>query len=580
MVSTSAHLPRPVYDRFIWSSTRRFTQLMRSFLSALAFCSFGYGIASQTTTMTVYVGKHFEIRDHEQPTKYVFSGETRVAEVTGSISTNMRVQRLRLYPGWNLCSLAVSGTFPGDGAEAISAAYQWNQGTADYSPISPGQTLAAGTVLWVKAKTNGVVSVVGQYANPVPTQVAGGGSYIHGAGLESWSPALPQAVAAWDFDASTGQWLEQLTGNLAALSGPPPTLSPGDALYLQAAADVSLDMPDPAVRVRYYHQDHLGSSSAVTDANGTLVEEVALFPFGVARNELRPRHIDEPYQFTQKERDLESRLHYFETRYLAGHLARFVTPDLKHACPDRFPPEELGSWLSVPQQLNLYAYVRNNPLRYIDPLGQDPSKPKIQPQPPPPEAPVTLTLNSGGSEITIPISSMQWGGGRQTVPPSGAEAPGRAKQSLHELVLTRTFDETSPELMRKALGADPASSAMNGEIVFRRTVGGHSEVYLRIKLKSVIISGYSIGGKGKEASPTENITLNATEIEFEPPTAQPVENRQGAVIPSVLRNRYYQSETPAAPMRGYEGPEQFMFSTGRPAERQAAESCGACATYP
>src|SRR4051794_18914459 len=82
------------------------------------------------TTATLYVGRHFEIRDHDQPTKYVFNGETRVAEITGSLSNNSRLQRLHLQPGWNLCSLAVSGPLEtiGDSAsdDRILAVFEWD----------------------------------------------------------------------------------------------------------------------------------------------------------------------------------------------------------------------------------------------------------------------------------------------------------------------------------------------------------------------------------------------------------------------------------------------------------------------
>ena len=50
---------------------------------------------------TIYVGKHFEVRDHDAPVKYVFSGNTRVARVTGSLSANERIQKLRLRAGSN-----------------------------------------------------------------------------------------------------------------------------------------------------------------------------------------------------------------------------------------------------------------------------------------------------------------------------------------------------------------------------------------------------------------------------------------------------------------------------------------------
>ena len=64
------------------------------------------------------------------------------------------------------------------------------------------------------------------------------------------------------------------------------------------------------------------------------------------------------YRFTGKEHDAESGLENFEARYDASSIGRFMTPDD-------------GSDQSVgdPQSWNLYAYVRNQPLRYVDPTG-------------------------------------------------------------------------------------------------------------------------------------------------------------------------------------------------------------------
>ena len=346
-------------------------------LAAVAVCSPALSSPSGRITATIYIGRHFEVRDHDQPTKYVFNGSTRVAEITGSLSSNLRVQRLRLYPGWNLCALAVSGPFPASGAEAISAAYQWNSGTGDYSPTTLGQSLAAGTVLWIKAGTNADVSVLGAYSDPAPQPVQAGGAYFPGAGLEAWSPALPDAASSWAFDASTGQWLNHLAGDLASVSGPPPTLSPGQVFYLQSAAAASLEIPDPTLRIRYYHQDHLGSSSVITDAGGALVEETAFYPFGRPRNEYEPRQIREPYEFTQKECDAETHLNYFETRYCSPVLGRFCSVDslvrLRASGNDKSARGTLGA----PQRLNPYAYTLNDPVRYTDPNGEDVTTPTL-----------------------------------------------------------------------------------------------------------------------------------------------------------------------------------------------------------
>jgi RHS repeat-associated protein len=65
-------------------------------------------------------------------------------------------------------------------------------------------------------------------------------------------------------------------------------------------------------------------------------------------------------QFTGKERDAETGLDYFGARYYSGAQGRFSSPDPITILPER---------LLDPQQLNLYAYVRNNPLKLIDPTG-------------------------------------------------------------------------------------------------------------------------------------------------------------------------------------------------------------------
>ncbi len=67
------------------------------------------------------------------------------------------------------------------------------------------------------------------------------------------------------------------------------------------------------------------------------------------------------YKFTGKERDSESGLDYFGARYYGSSMGRFQSPD-----PVIITPERLAN----PQELNLYAYVANNPLRFIDPTGE------------------------------------------------------------------------------------------------------------------------------------------------------------------------------------------------------------------
>jgi RHS repeat-associated protein len=71
-------------------------------------------------------------------------------------------------------------------------------------------------------------------------------------------------------------------------------------------------------------------------------------------------------RYTGKERDQESGLDYFGARYYASSMGRFMSPDWA-AQEEPVPYAVLGD----PQSLNLYSYVRNNPLSHADPDGHD-----------------------------------------------------------------------------------------------------------------------------------------------------------------------------------------------------------------
>ncbi len=63
---------------------------------------------------------------------------------------------------------------------------------------------------------------------------------------------------------------------------------------------------------------------------------------------------------TAKERDAETGLDWFKTRYFSAAQGRFTSPDKPFS--DQFPED--------PQSWNLYTYVRNNPLKMVDEDGE------------------------------------------------------------------------------------------------------------------------------------------------------------------------------------------------------------------
>lgn len=103
----------------------------------------------------------------------------------------------------------------------------------------------------------------------------------------------------------------------------------------------------------YIHSDHLGSTSVVTNQAGSLVEETKYDPGG----KVKSGGTANKFLYTGQEHDGETGLHYYGARYYNPQIRRFTQPD------------DIIQNVYNPQDLNRYSYVRNNPLRYIDPSG-------------------------------------------------------------------------------------------------------------------------------------------------------------------------------------------------------------------
>jgi len=79
--------------------------------------------------------------------------------------------------------------------------------------------------------------------------------------------------------------------------------------------------------------------------------------------------------FTGKERDAESGNDYFGARYYASTMGRFMSPDplpwIHWQNGNRDDQQRFAAYIANPQNLNLYAYVNNNPLNKTDPTGMN-----------------------------------------------------------------------------------------------------------------------------------------------------------------------------------------------------------------
>jgi RHS repeat-associated protein len=97
--------------------------------------------------------------------------------------------------------------------------------------------------------------------------------------------------------------------------------------------------------------DALGSTVAVSDASGSAVTQYTYDTFGAvsATNPAFPN----PFQFTGRENDGLVGLYYYRARYYDSSAMRFLSEDP----------------LRGQEEINLCAYVKNNPLRFVDPSG-------------------------------------------------------------------------------------------------------------------------------------------------------------------------------------------------------------------
>ncbi len=122
---------------------------------------------------------------------------------------------------------------------------------------------------------------------------------------------------------------------------------------------------DASGNVDYYFADHLGTSRVVTNSSGTILDDSDFYPFGGERPVIGPTSGNN-YKFTGKEHDSESGLDDFDARYYSSSMGRFMTPDWA-ARPTTVPYAVFGD----PQSLNLYGYVRNDPVSRADADGHD-----------------------------------------------------------------------------------------------------------------------------------------------------------------------------------------------------------------
>ena len=109
----------------------------------------------------------------------------------------------------------------------------------------------------------------------------------------------------------------------------------------------------------FYHSDHLGSTSYITDKDGNITQYDAYLPYGELLVDEHSSSEDLPYKFNGKELDEETGLYYYGARYMQPMASIWYGVD---PLAEKYP--NVGG----------YCYTFSNPMRFIDSYGLEPTE--------------------------------------------------------------------------------------------------------------------------------------------------------------------------------------------------------------
>ncbi|MEZ7696387.1 type IV secretion protein Rhs [Prevotella sp. oral taxon 313] len=106
----------------------------------------------------------------------------------------------------------------------------------------------------------------------------------------------------------------------------------------------------------FYHSDHLGSTSYITDDHANITQYDAYLPYGELLVDEHSSSEDLPYKFNGKQFDEETGLYYYGARYMDPKISMWLGVD---PLMEKYP------------NVTGYCYTMDNPIKFIDPNGKE-----------------------------------------------------------------------------------------------------------------------------------------------------------------------------------------------------------------
>lgn len=167
-------------------------------------------------------------------------------------------------------------------------------------------------------------------------------------------PAFTRPAGSYLFASTTGAYATTYTGaankNWAMVS-----------VVLRPATTVTA----ASSTISYVHADHLGSTAAMTDSSGNVIQTLDYYPYGSTR--VSAGSATNKRQYIGQFKD-DSGLSYLNARYFEANRGQFLSED--PVFWEVGQSRDGKAALSNPQLLNSYSYAGNNPILNKDPSGR------------------------------------------------------------------------------------------------------------------------------------------------------------------------------------------------------------------
>ncbi len=155
------------------------------------------------------------------------------------------------------------------------------------------------------------------------------------------------------------EWAQYVKKNTEADTAPGAPIAwddPSDPDEAQPGYGYVADSSSSEEETYFFHSDHLGSTSYITDKDGNITQYDAYLPYGELLVDEHSSSEEMPYKFNGKEFDEETGLYYYGARYMNPVASVWYGVD---PLAEKYP------------YMGAYVYCAGNPIKLVDPDGKE-----------------------------------------------------------------------------------------------------------------------------------------------------------------------------------------------------------------